>query len=70
MLWKRNKPQRHFAQIDERGHCQAFWSLAQPPAAGEWVEVDEANPCWIGRPLPTCPAAPHPAASGDLTAGC
>lgn len=52
MLWKRNKPQRHFAQIDDRGHCQAFWSLPQPPSAGVWVEVSETNPCWIGRPLP------------------
>ena len=58
MLWKRSQPRRHFAQLDDHGRCQAFWMLQQPPAAGNWIEVSDADPRWIGRQLQIPGASP------------
>jgi len=50
-LFKRRQRQC-FAQLDLRGHCVALWELDQPPASGNWVQVHELEPRWIGGPLP------------------
>ena len=63
MLWKRSQPQRCFAQLDASGHCVAFWVLAQPPASGNWMEVSDADPRWIGQQLHNL-IATTPAAQG------
>lgn len=50
MLWKRNRT-RYFAQLDASGRCQAFWMLRKAPATGNWIEVSDADPRWIGHHL-------------------
>ena len=43
---------RYYAQLDAQGVCVAVWALSQQPQQGCWVEVNELQPRWIGKPLP------------------
>lgn len=62
MLWKRS-PTRCFAQLDASGRCQAFWMLRQAPATGNWIEVSDVDPRWIGHHLyPQDTTLPSPGA--------
>lgn len=45
-------PRRHFVLLDAQQRCRALRSCRQIPVGGHWVEVREASPAWLGRPLP------------------
>ncbi|WP_095105999.1 hypothetical protein [Pseudomonas sp. Irchel 3E20] len=46
------RPQRCFARLDRRGHCQAFKQCSLPPAGDNWVEIREIRLNWLQGPLP------------------
>jgi hypothetical protein len=50
-LLRRRKP-RHFALLDEYGHCRMLLSSTHRPAGAAWIEVQEARLSWIGHELP------------------
>ena len=43
---------RYYARLDSHGICLAFKHCAETPWGQGWVEVQEANLCWLERPLP------------------
>lgn len=52
MLASLFKRHRCYAQLNTEGVCVAIWELKQQPTTGYWVEVNELQPRWIGKPLP------------------
>ena len=47
------KRRRCYAQLNAQGICVALWELPRQPQQGHWVEVNELQPRWIGKSLPT-----------------
>ncbi|CAG8868036.1 hypothetical protein PS627_02797 [Pseudomonas fluorescens] len=41
-----------YARLDSDGTCVAFKQCSQPPRGSGWVQVEEVQPGWLGRPLP------------------
>ncbi|MHC6227342.1 hypothetical protein ACYU03_21635 [Pseudomonas sp. X10] len=41
-----------YVRLDAEGNCLAFKQCTQPPASSGWVQVNETNLGWLGRPLP------------------
>lgn len=41
-----------YARLDSDGICLGFKHCATPPGNGGWVQVNEAQLAWLGRPLP------------------
>jgi len=50
-LLRRRTP-RHFALLDEHGHCRMLLSSVSKPEGANWIEVHEVRLSWIGRQLP------------------
>ena len=42
-----------YARLDSDGNCLAFKQCSQPPAGSGWVQVEEIQLGWLGRPLPS-----------------
>ncbi|MGG5291910.1 hypothetical protein [Pseudomonas shirazensis] len=62
LLFKRS-PQLVYARLDSAGCCLGFKHCSQPPSGSGWVQVNEAQLAWLGRPLPAsvrvCARASH-----------
>ncbi|MNH32562.1 hypothetical protein D3C81_1724110 [compost metagenome] len=41
-----------YAHLDADGKCLALKHCSQPPSASGWVQVNEIQLAWLGRPLP------------------
>jgi hypothetical protein len=41
-----------YARLDSDGNCLAFKQCRQPPSGSNWVQVEEIQLTWLGRPLP------------------
>ncbi|QXQ19721.1 hypothetical protein [Pseudomonas tolaasii] len=52
-LFMPNARIRHYALLDNHGHCLAFKQCGLPPVGDGWVEVTEAHLGWMHRPLPS-----------------
>lgn len=60
------RPPRHFALLDNQGLCRALRQCRECPTDGNWIEVNESCPAWLGRPLaPSARLAPEPAQAGQ-----
>lgn len=52
-LFKHPQPSAFFyARLDAEGKCLALWALSHTPDSGQWVQVNELNPLWLGHSLP------------------
>lgn len=51
-LFSLRRRHRHYARLDAHGICLSFKHCAETPCGQGWVEVKEANLCWLQRPLP------------------
>lgn len=50
-LFDRRAP-RHYALLDEQGHCRMLFTAKQRPHGECWVEIPDICLGWIGKPLP------------------
>lgn len=51
-LFASRRPLRHFALLDNQGHCRALRQCQDCPSNGNWVEVHESRLAWLGAALP------------------